>query len=889
MKLDTIYLIHHTHTDVGYTNDQPIFWEMQPRFIDDALDLIDRYAGNPPESRFRWTVETTCGIDAWLKTATSGEIDRLIAAEKGGYLEVMAMFANITPLLDTYQLIESLKPVHRLRREFGLDIRYAMNCDVNGQNWVLPDVLLDLGIEGFSMAVNHHFGGPPEPRPSVFLWQAPSGRKLPTHNGWQYSKANDFGLSADSDEVFLEWLPKIEEYLTQTGYPLPYLILEGYHPYGDNGTAWGTFAEFARRWNESGREPRIICATPRMFWERLRGDQANLPTLRGDWTDYWNFGCISAARETTISRTSRPRLFRADALYSLVKSLPEAKIQNSSTAATKYSDRANTLYREAAWQALNLYGEHTWGADTASNEPELEDSLAMDNYKKNTAYTARSLSLLLERDALADFSHFIPRSDATDLLIFNPLPWARTIGGPIPKNLLISRGLGEDTSSSRHFLGRNAQPTDFWTGRSETGFHGGVGWTLSPVKVPALGYTVVSWDALTDMASAIEGDETMVENHRYRVTFDREKGGICSLWDKELEHEWVDPTAGYPLHGFVHEEVADHETSEPRKLLCTVNWTAQTETQRGWHPDWLANRTSPVKVLLHRTYRLPFASVVEQVLEHPKVGKLCQRVLLPDEGDAIEFLSEWQMGTEIHPEATYLLFPFNIPGAQARFDTGGVPIRPHLDQIPGTCRDYFTVQGWVDFNNEEMGVTIAIPENPMVQLGDFHFAHNQSEVHLERAMFLGWVTNNYWETNFPGMQPGTVTARYHILLYRGKFDEGRAHRFGSEAAQSRPVIQHLGEQPAEKLLPPSGTLLNLPEAPVLSLSLRKEPEKGMLLTLFNASDNPQVAVVKSGIIRILAASRCDIFGNPLESIEVKDGALKVAIEPRRITTISLER
>jgi hypothetical protein len=32
MKLDTIYVIHHTHTDIGFTNDQPIIWEMQYRF-----------------------------------------------------------------------------------------------------------------------------------------------------------------------------------------------------------------------------------------------------------------------------------------------------------------------------------------------------------------------------------------------------------------------------------------------------------------------------------------------------------------------------------------------------------------------------------------------------------------------------------------------------------------------------------------------------------------------------------------------------------------------------------------------------------------------------------------------------------------------------------------
>jgi hypothetical protein len=30
----------------------------------------------------------------------------------------------------------------------------------------------------------------------------------------------------------------------------------------------------------------------------------------------------------------------------------------------------------------------------------------------------------------------------------------------------------------------------------------------------------------------------------------------------------VDSSAGYLLHGFVHEEVADHDALEPCKLLC---------------------------------------------------------------------------------------------------------------------------------------------------------------------------------------------------------------------------------------------------------------------------------------------------------------------------------
>ncbi|MFT3894426.1 MAG: hypothetical protein QM730_22575 [Anaerolineales bacterium] len=891
MFIDTIYVVHHTHTDVGFTNDQPIFWEMQYRFIDEALKLVKRYEGNPLESRFRWTIETTCGLDAWLKTASSRDIDRLIAADKAGYIEVMAMQTNNTPLLDTTQLIESLRPVDRLRREYGLDIRYAMNCDINGQNWTLPDILLDAGIEGFSMAINHHFGGPPHPRPNVFLWQAPSGRVLPSHNGWQYSKANEFGLANESDDIFLEWLPRIEAYLTQINYPLPFIILEGFHPYGDNGSAWGAFAEFACRWNESGRAPKIITATPRMFWERVKNHHDDLSVLRGDWTDYWNFGCISSSRETTISRTTRTRLQNADALFAALNSPlpagegdPKGRVREKSS--QKWSSRTRQLHRDPAWRALNLYGEHTWGADTASNDPQLEDSLALDNHKKNYAYTARSLSILLERDALADFAHFVPRNDQSDLLIFNPLPWERTISGSIPKNVLIPRGLNTDPSSSRHFIGRMAQPTNFWTDRAQSGWHGGMGWMLKPTTVPAFGYAVVNWDSLTGMVEASESDETVVENHRYRLTFDTEKGGVTSLFDKQIDHEWVDSSANYPLHGFVHEEVADHNTPEPRKLLNTVDWSTTTETNRGWHPDWKANRTAPGKVLLHKVYHLEFATIVEQVVEHELIGKISQRVLLPDNGDQIEFQSEWCMGTSIHPEATYLLFPFNIPNAQARFDVGGVPVRPHVDQLAGSCRDYFTVQGWVDFNNGERGITIATPENPMVQLGDFHFAHDQQDITLERALFLGWVTNNYWETNFPGMQPGTVTARYAILPYAGDFDESFTHRFASDTEHSRPLLQHLGEPSAQELLPESGTLLHLPQHPILTLNLRAH-EDGALLTLFNASDEEQTSSISSGLIHINSVQRCDLFGNKLDNLSVNNGAVEVTIAPRQTTTLLL--
>ena len=224
-------------------------------------------------------------------------------------------------------------------------------------------------------AINHHFGGPPHPRPNVFLWRAPSDRTLPTLNGWQYSKANDFGLGDESDERFNEWLPRIEAYLAEIGFPLPFLLLQGFHPFGDNGTAWGAFAEFARCWNALGRAPRIVTATPRMFWARVKAHLTDSETLHGDSTDYWTFGCISSARETAIARTIRSRLYRADALFAVLNNLTAEDAENqgisvtSALSAVKWSRRSIALYRDPAWHAVNLYGKHTWGADTASNEP----------------------------------------------------------------------------------------------------------------------------------------------------------------------------------------------------------------------------------------------------------------------------------------------------------------------------------------------------------------------------------------------------------------------------------------------------------------------------------------------------------------------------------------
>ncbi len=680
--LETIYLVHHSHTDIGYTHDQPVVFELHTRFIDEALKLAERYTDRDSDGAFRWTVETTVVLQQWLETASDRDVERLIALERAGRVEVTGMFANLTPLVDTDQLIESFQIVRRLRDNYGFTIRHAMNCDVNGENWSLVDALLDVGIEGFTMSINSHFGGAFQPRPSVFQWQGASGRSIPVNNGWPYDKGWREGIGRDADDLAHVRLPRLQAYLDQIGYPLPIVLLQSYHPYGDNGSAFD-FTPFIDAWNAAGHTPRIVLATPSMWWDAVK--QYALPTYRGDWTDFWNFGSISSARETAVNRASRARLRSADAIYAAVSALPETDHQ--------WAKQAFARYRGQAWKSLHLWDEHTWGADISIRNPSTEDTASQWNHKANYAYTARGLSLMLQRDALADFAQHVAREHADDLLVFNPLPWKRTISGVVPHYTTSPRGFAVDTTAARQHQDRypdRAAPPDF---------------VLPPTEVEGFGYVVVRRDQLIDMRAGSASrhiarrESAVVETDRYRLTFDRERGGITSLFDKKLNWEWVDQAAGYPLNGYVHEMVADTTYQPPRHLLFQQNWDVPAaEIPPGWQTDWWARRQTPSAVTRHWVEETPTGIRVTQELSAPGCeGLLTQTVFLPNDADTIECESSWDMGLTTHPEAAYILFPFNLPGATARFDIGGQPVIPGADQLPGVCRDYFTAQGWVDF------------------------------------------------------------------------------------------------------------------------------------------------------------------------------------------------
>lgn len=403
-------MINHCHTDIGYTHDQPTLWDLQRRFIDDALSLAKRDLEKDSADAFHWTIETTAPLLRWLETASDEQIERLQQVEAAGRIEVTGMLANITPLYGPAQTAETLRPIQLLREEYGFDIRFGMNCDVNGQNWPLTDYLLDAGIEGFSMAINEHFGGAPLERPEVFRWEAPSGRELLAFNGYHYSTGMQLGIGRDAEEFQNKWWPRIDRQLERTEYPLSKLLIQSYHPFGDNGPAFDGFTDFIADWND--REavqrdelPRIEMATPKDWWKHVQSNTDKLEVHRGDWTDFWNFGSISSAREQAINRENRRRLLTADALEAGLGAMGAADYTRSPTR------RSASGTRDNGWWSMHFFDEHTWGADTSVSVPEGEDAHSQWNHKAGYAYRGRSLSQMRQRDAVAEVARRVARRE----------------------------------------------------------------------------------------------------------------------------------------------------------------------------------------------------------------------------------------------------------------------------------------------------------------------------------------------------------------------------------------------------------------------------------------------------------------------------------------------
>src|SRR5450759_1867613 len=73
-------IIHHTHTDFGFTDMPSVCRDLQVRFLDAALlTCLD-------DKRFHWTVEGTVALDDWWRGAAPQRHDQLLSMVRAGQM-----------------------------------------------------------------------------------------------------------------------------------------------------------------------------------------------------------------------------------------------------------------------------------------------------------------------------------------------------------------------------------------------------------------------------------------------------------------------------------------------------------------------------------------------------------------------------------------------------------------------------------------------------------------------------------------------------------------------------------------------------------------------------------------------------------------------------------
>ena len=343
-----VYLLPHSHVDIGYTHVQTDVEKAQWKYLEMAMEAARKSATYPEGSRFKWNVEVLWAVDSYLQQASPDKRKAFFDAVKSGQVGLDALYGNmLTGLCRPEEMLRLLRLATVLTERTGVPIESAMITDVPGYTWGVVPAFAHSGVKYFSIGPNGgdrigHTAAAWGDKP--FWWVGPNGhdKLLVWMTGTGYYQV------FQSTQRLMDYLQKLED----KGYAYDYVQVR--HCLGDNGAPDVNFADKVKEWNDKHAYPKLVIATTaEMFhdFEKRYGDK--LPIAKGDFTPYWEDGAGSSARETALNRASAERLVQAETLFAM------------------FNRQAYPLLDfYTAWRNVVLYDEHTWGAHNSISEPD---------------------------------------------------------------------------------------------------------------------------------------------------------------------------------------------------------------------------------------------------------------------------------------------------------------------------------------------------------------------------------------------------------------------------------------------------------------------------------------------------------------------------------------
>jgi hypothetical protein len=771
-RIRHIDLVHFSHTDYGFTDHPIVCRELQKRYIDVAIDGALATRHRAPAERFYWTAETTVAVLDWWQAASPSRREELLAAVDAGQIEVTALPLNNTPVLDAAQWAEM---VHWLPEDLWKRFRptAALQNDVNGFPRAGAMALLDRGIGRLMMGVNEDSGGVPFRRPTAWWWKMPDGRRMFVYLNYSYPMGYWFfepvewrhgpvpraadtryrppraGEFMGSDEASVRrchaFLLNRLRGLEAEGYPHALLTLSITNQWRiDNDPPLLPLAAFVATWNRLKLEPTLRLTTVGAAMKRLEETIGkNIPTREGEWTDWWANGTASAPREVAASRAAK-------------RFLAAASSGVWGPTGPAFDKTAHDILKD-----LCLFDEHTWGSSNSVALPDSLDTLGQFNEKAAFAFRpmARAEWLLAQR--------------------------ARTRLSREPEGLYVVHA--------------TAAPRSGWVSMPATALRD----DYQSLEDPASGRRIKLYRAagLRPFTAPSGPGELSPENTA--ATFpDRAAGQVLKFW--------LDAPANAKAAGTISRFLLSKQTAEaekpardgqPKIDVDAQGWPAgatwpgmreplflpgfgefQSVGFRGFAPRWAArdvwgaddatrlrlrNEKLDIQTALAAGPAVrednPHTITFTQPLRHPRLS-WGTRVLEVWRGEPRARLTLRICRTSHEgPEVFYAAFPLPCSGVSPRTSSGGQAFVPFDDQLENTCRDYFAIDGWVQYDAPKGSWLWVSRDAPLVAFGGQQVLARRKDAPAERHRVMAMLLNNFWYTNFVGDSHGAMEFQFDLV------------------------------------------------------------------------------------------------------------------------------
>lgn len=765
--IKTVYVIHHSHTDIGYTDLQERVIDTQVDYIRTVLAMMEK-----EENRdFRWNCETLFCVEEFWKSASPAEQEAFRTLAAQGKIGMSANYLNFTDLADCSVYRERL---HAWQER--IPMKTAMMADINGISMGYRDAMLSEGVEFLFMNIHCHHGMYPlYQNQTAFRWENAAGQQLLVWNGEHYNLGNVLGLKPNRASNFMmrnhlgnqeqengsvDTLHRnLDQYLTlceTNGYQYDFIITAVSGVFSDNAPPEREILETIQGYNRRyGGEVEIRMVSLQELYAAIAPKLADAPVYHGDLTDWWANGAGSTPYAVKHYLDARHR-------YHLCRRL-------DGKAGEKYPELT-----AAAQDNLLLYAEHTWGHSSTITNPYDTMVLNLDMRKNSYASKAHEASSrMLDRicHEKGDILRYYSTSGKIKACSANTLAGLQLvefyIESPFLARAEIVDGAGKTIPCqvSPHPRGRKISFVDSFLPCEEKSY--------TYRELPAENQTLnsrkcyVGAERIRDIVNDYDPITYRLpyefENRWFKLCY-RPHTGITAFIDKRTGQDLLGRTEApffTPMYevtpiAIENPEFPCREEQERRILGRNI---------RGKHAKLYAGELEEITCLeqgvvftqLRFRFRLP--------------GTVCADVFVKLYEDMPRIDFHLQLGKTLSSdiESVFLPLSLNIPESSQYLRKGAEAFRPGVDQLPGTCMEYYMSDDGIACLAENGGALIAMHDTPLVYMGQM--AHHPirlcdgKEENNNRPIY-SWIMNNTWETNFKMDISGFSEFCYSLWLTR---------------------------------------------------------------------------------------------------------------------------